>query len=91
MFAFMTGLSADRMRTLCKNVVDRYLRNNYKIQRPNRFSDSLEVKETNLNIRAGHMQLKEASFEDLINDNGEKHSQKHFTIEDHLSKSTKFK
>lgn len=78
------------MRTLCKNMVDKYLRNSYKTSRMNRFSDSIEAKENNLSIKAGHMQLKEASFEELINES-DKLSQKQFTIDDHLSKTNKFK
>ena len=49
----------------------------------NRFNDSIEVKDNSLSIRAGHMQLKEASFEELLQES-DKLSQKQLTIDEHL-------
>ena len=68
MFNFLTALATDQLRVLSNNIVEKYLRNSYKAQRMNRLGDSIDTKENNLSIRAGQMQLKEASFEDLLNE-----------------------
>ena len=68
MYNFLTGLQADKMRMICKNIVEKFLRNNYKVQRMNRLTDSIEIKDNSMNIRGGQIQLKESSLEDLLND-----------------------
>ena len=99
---FLTNLNADKMKVMCKTFVDKFLRNSYKPQRHNRFSDSvdnrdptvgkrfndsLDNKDSRMLIQAGHVQLKESGLEELMKD--DKGASPKFSIED-LTKPKKF-